>query len=285
VDPLAVSSTSVVLPGRPSIGVHDFGGLGTPVVIVHAAGFCGGAYSPLAGMLRRRHHVWAVDLRGHGRSSVPADGDFGWPSLAADLGAVLAKLDLEPAHLFGHSLGGAVGLLVEADAPGTFKSMYVYEPPVETARPAGDPVAMRLGRMTRQRRREFDSRDEVLAWLADRPPFMAMAPSVLQAYAWYGFEDQGARVRLRCAPENEAQCYETPRKISLADLSAVATPVAVGFGCRDAGATAECAPGIAAGLPNARLIRYPSLNHMGPLEDPSHIASEAMAHYESSVSP
>ena len=51
-----------------TVAVHDLGGNGEPLLICHTTGFCGWAYQPLATALVGRHHVFAVDLRGHGDS-------------------------------------------------------------------------------------------------------------------------------------------------------------------------------------------------------------------------
>lgn len=59
------------------------------------------------------HHVATVDLRGHGRSDKPEDG-YDFPTLCADLVAVLDVLGWDDAVLAGQSTGGnlAVDLAV-----------------------------------------------------------------------------------------------------------------------------------------------------------------------------
>src|SRR3954447_24192407 len=51
--------------------------------------------------------VIAVDLRGHGRSSVP-DGGYTAKQMAADVAALLGQLETGPVVAVGHSMGGAV---------------------------------------------------------------------------------------------------------------------------------------------------------------------------------
>ncbi|MEA2716219.1 MAG: hypothetical protein QOI99_536, partial [Actinomycetota bacterium] len=60
------------------VAVHDLGGDGPPLVLVHATGFCGGVLRPLAAGLGGSFHAWAVDVRGHGASVTPDGLDFGW---------------------------------------------------------------------------------------------------------------------------------------------------------------------------------------------------------------
>ncbi len=61
--------------------------------------------------------VFAIDLPGHGGSSkaVAGDGSVEW--LAESVRGAMAALDIERAHLVGHSLGGAVALQMALDEP------------------------------------------------------------------------------------------------------------------------------------------------------------------------
>ncbi len=54
---------------------------------------------------RSGHRVIAYDARGHGASAPAADGDYSYPRLAADLGAVLDATAMERAVLAGASMG------------------------------------------------------------------------------------------------------------------------------------------------------------------------------------
>ncbi len=71
-------------------------------------------------LLAERHHVVAVDLRGHGWSDVPAPGGDAYDkrTLADDVIALLDVLGLERPVLVGHDWGAWVSLLVAGRAPG-----------------------------------------------------------------------------------------------------------------------------------------------------------------------
>jgi 3-oxoadipate enol-lactonase len=62
------------------------------------------------------YRVISVDLRGHGRSPVPA-GPYSLGELAGDVIAVLDRRGVERASVCGLSLGGMVGLTIAAIAP------------------------------------------------------------------------------------------------------------------------------------------------------------------------
>jgi pimeloyl-ACP methyl ester carboxylesterase len=82
----------------------------TDVVLLHGlAANLAFWYWKLAPALASAHRVLLVDLRGHGRSSMPRTG-YTPAVLAADLKAQLDSLGMPAVHLIGHSFGGRVAL-------------------------------------------------------------------------------------------------------------------------------------------------------------------------------
>ncbi len=73
--------------------------------------------------LSPRHRVICPDLRGHGWSGWPDDGDFHKARLADDAVALLDVLGLPRAHVIGHDWGGWTGLLMALDAPERVQSL------------------------------------------------------------------------------------------------------------------------------------------------------------------
>ena len=78
--------------------------------------------------LARSHRVLAPDLRGFGRSSVPAD-PLGYPwsaaGFAADVAVLVDALGAGPVHLVGARVGAAVGMQLAADRPDLVASLSV----------------------------------------------------------------------------------------------------------------------------------------------------------------
>jgi len=91
-----------------SLHVDDGGrGGGLPVLFVHSfAGSAAHWQAPLA-HLREHRRALAMDLRGHGASAAPENGDYAVPRLAEDIAAVVDALDVERLVLVGHSMGGS----------------------------------------------------------------------------------------------------------------------------------------------------------------------------------
>jgi pimeloyl-ACP methyl ester carboxylesterase len=264
-----------------SLELHDLGGEGPPVLIAHATGFCAGAYAPLVPILAEAHHVWAVDVRAHGRSTTPTDLPLSWGGVVDDVLAAVDAIDAGPVHGLGHSMGGACLLGAEARRPATLRSAFVFEPIVIPAEwndttPGDNP----LSASARRRRGSFGSREEALARYASRPPLGLLRADALAAYVEHGFEDQpDGTVSLRCAPEDEARTYEAPNKPTIAEMEAVSVPVIVAFGTREPYGPQAFAPRVAEALPEGVARPYGHLGHFGPLEDPTTIATDAAAHF------
>ena len=259
-----------------AVAVHDLGGDGPPLLLAHAAGFCGGAYAPLAAGLAGRFHCWALDFRGHGDSLTPIGVDFAWRGLADDVLAVVDHLGLEGAAGFGHSSGGAALLDAEARWPGAFSSLWVFEPIVWPEPPPLPPrVALIEGAL--RRREVFGSRAEAYAHFAAKPPFGSFSPDALAAYVECGFADDGddeGTVRLKCRRESESALYRQGLAHDGFDrLAEVACDVVVALAAGSPAIGEEVARAQAAALPRGRLEVFDGLGHFGPLEDPARVAA------------
>jgi pimeloyl-ACP methyl ester carboxylesterase len=80
-------------------------GSGPPVVLIHGWPLSGASWEKqTAALLAAGHRVITYDRRGFGRSSQPAIG-YTYDTFAADLNAVLTKLNLTKVDLVGFSMG------------------------------------------------------------------------------------------------------------------------------------------------------------------------------------
>lgn len=82
-------------------------GEGKPLIIIPSWSLTGAAYTHQLAALSRSRRVIALDCRGHGESSTPADG-YRVSRLAADLRALTEALDLPEVDLMGHSIGSSI---------------------------------------------------------------------------------------------------------------------------------------------------------------------------------
>lgn len=89
---------------------------GVPLVLLHGGSSRWQWWKWVIDALAERTHVFAPDLRGHGRSTW-TPGHYRLFDYAADIESLLEAVVRVPAVLLGHSLGGAVALIVAAERP------------------------------------------------------------------------------------------------------------------------------------------------------------------------
>ncbi len=110
--------------GRVTIAFTEGPPRGRPLVLIHGVGRNWQDFLPLLPALTRSWHVYAINLRGHGASArVP--GRYASAAYAADVLEFLTHVIARPAVLFGHSLGGIVGMRIAADAPQAVSALIV----------------------------------------------------------------------------------------------------------------------------------------------------------------
>ena len=103
-------------------------GNGDPVVMLHCTSASGSEWSRLGDLLRTDYRAIAPDQWGCGASDGwPGRRPFGLADEAAPVIAILQGLE-RPAHLVGHSYGGAVALRIARTAPDLLASLTLVEP-------------------------------------------------------------------------------------------------------------------------------------------------------------
>ena len=286
-EPCFVESTDGV-----SVATYDFGGEGPLLVLCHATGFCGPMWSPVALALTDRFHCVALDFRAHGRTERPEGVSLAWQGMGRDLLAVIDHMrtvrgdgDDAPVLAVGHSMGGASIVLAELARPGTIARAWALEPilfptPTDVAPDAtleGPVHESPLVAGARRRRPEFESREAAFDRYASRPPFSQIDREVLRLYVDEGFRDlPDGSVRLRCAPEDEAQVFEHSLCGAFEHLDEIQFPFLVA-GSGDGEPPALIADDVVARNGKFELARYSDLTHFAPFEAPARLASDIAA--------
>jgi pimeloyl-ACP methyl ester carboxylesterase len=110
-------------------------GTGAPVVLLHGGSSRWQHLADLVRELAERWHVYAPDLRGHGKSG-HAPRRYRLTDYADDLVAFLERRT-GAAEVFGHSLGGQVAIVAAARRPDLFRALAIGDTPlsVSTLRP------------------------------------------------------------------------------------------------------------------------------------------------------
>jgi pimeloyl-ACP methyl ester carboxylesterase len=237
-------------------------GEGPPLLMVAGTGYPGGTWYPqLLDLLSERHTVITYDHRGTGGTTGEA-GEFSTRTLARDALGLLAALDVAPAHVLGHSMGGRVAQWMALDEPGRVRSLVLAASgpgarPGDLGHTRGVPVAAATGMVEegyeayvrRVQRETFftegfgDAHPDVVEWLAGA--FWAGRPSVRDY-----FQHVAAR-----------QQHDTVDR-----LVDIRQPALVVVGERDThrrgtGSHLEQSQYLATQLPDAHLVVLPGVKH------------------------
>ncbi len=113
----------------------DLDGAGSPIVFLHGLGCAStydyaevAAHGALAG-----HRRILVDLLGAGYSETVAGFDYTPANHAAYLKGFLDRLHLPPYYLFGHSMGGAIAVLLAQQLVQNLRAVILTEPHIDPA--------------------------------------------------------------------------------------------------------------------------------------------------------
>jgi 3-oxoadipate enol-lactonase len=103
-----------------------------PLVLLHALGEDAADWDAVAPVLARGRRVYALDLRGHGRSWWP--GNYSLDLMCADVLRFLDVLGLGRVDLVGHSMGGIVAYLLAEDHPQRVRRLVLEDVPLPRPR-------------------------------------------------------------------------------------------------------------------------------------------------------
>lgn len=92
----------------------------------------------------QQFRVTLYDLRGHGRSEMPASG-YTPAILARDLAKLLDHLEIDKAHLLSHSFGGVVALNFAVDQPDRVRSLVLADTHISAVRHVETPQEWAYG--------------------------------------------------------------------------------------------------------------------------------------------
>lgn len=256
----------------------EWSGAGQPALLVHATGFHGRLWDPIACRLAPARRVIAIDQRGHGDSDKP-EMDYHWRWFARDVACVVRALGLSGAVGIGHSGGAAAIARAELEGPGTFGALVLIEPIIYPPAPRRAPGIDALAAAARRRRMTWESRNQMLASWSGRPPFASWRREVLEAYVTHGARDRpGGAVELKCPGEYEARMFEQSGSLdSFQRLEGLRPPVLLLFGQQSATFTPAQRAVLAARIPRCAVREIPGATHFAPMEEPGRLAEEILA--------
>lgn len=266
------------------IHCSDYAGRGPAVHFLHANGFCGGTYAPFIRHLAGDFRVVASDIRGHGDTRLPVPERIRhWRLFADDLKTFIEAAMTPPVIGMGHSLGAVTTYLAAALYPHLFSRIVLIDPVILPRRYLWMMAAlwrlnrqdrMPLARLARRRKRAFSSRKEaLLRFSSGHGLFRTWQPAFIDAYLGCALRHSpGGAAELKCAPELEAQIYESVPRDVWTYAGRIRCPVLAVRGEH----TDTFLPGPARRLgrhiADCRVVTLPGTGHFLPMEAPEAVA-------------
>jgi haloacetate dehalogenase len=122
--------TAEIKTGDNTIFIRRYG-KGSPLLMVHGFPRTSLMWRYMAPRFANSYTVICVDLRGYGRSGVPASAEDHYPyskrAMANELVAVMDKLGFSKFDLVGHDRGGRVSYRLALDHPEKVQRLAVFE--------------------------------------------------------------------------------------------------------------------------------------------------------------
>ncbi|MCP3665759.1 MAG: alpha/beta hydrolase, partial [Gammaproteobacteria bacterium] len=130
---------------KSKIYIDDGGDGSLSVVFVHALAGNTGQWSAQLSHIRTKRRAIALDLRGHGQSLPPADGDYAIESMVQDIQTVVDQLGIERFILVGHSMGGSVAGAYAGIYPERVAGLLLVDPSGDSTQMPREEVQQYIG--------------------------------------------------------------------------------------------------------------------------------------------
>jgi len=236
---------------------------GEPIILLHGYSDSWFSFSRVLTPLAREARVYALDLRGHGKTDQPAAG-YHMRDLAADVVAFMDAKHIARASVIGHSMGGFVAQQVAAMAPKRVSRLIL----VGTVRKPADLV-------------EFGELEKAVMLLSDPvPDAFAREFQLSTVYTPVGGEfidravEESLRLPARVWKELATGMRATDAAVSLGRSG---IPTLVVRGEKDAYVTAAEADALSKMVAAKRQKTYANTGHAVHWERPAEFASDVVA--------
>lgn len=244
---------------------YEFVGAGPPLLLLAGLASDGASWGPLTPLLAERFRVILIDNRGSGRTR--AGGELTIADMADDARALLDHLDIREASVVGHSLGGALGLILSASHPTRVRRLVTMTTGAVT--PKIHALFADLLRVYREDEPETYFR-LLFQWLFSEP-FFADAASVSAA------AEASAAYPYRQSPDDFARQVAALKTAPKIELAAVRCPVLALAAGRDLLGPPDAVRALHAPIPDHRVEVIENAAHSIHWEAPDDVAQKVLA--------
>lgn len=273
----------VIKAGQVSVLHWNGAAKDAPAVhFAHANGFNALTYRAILGQAAKHFHVWASDLRGHGRTGLPADPKHhpGWQVYAGDLVATLEALKSGPVILAGHSMGATASLMAAIHRPDLVRGLVLADPVIFAPAAHAMGMGMRalglfdrvvpIAKQAERRRPFFAGPEEAFKAYRGRGAFKTWPDAFVHDYLEGGLVETGEprQWRLACAPEWEAANYRASPPFVWHRLSRVRCPVVLLTAEKGSTCRAPAPQLLQLRLAHCDWRQVPGTSHFLPMEAP-----------------
>ena len=142
-----------------------------PVVCVHGYTGSAQAFNALARHIGDRAHIIAPDVRGHGESAWSPEGAYQYKDQAADLAALVDRLELDRFVLIGTSMGGIIAMAYAAQHAARLRGLVIND-----IGPDPEAGSQRITGLVGSRPEDFASLDAAMEYRREVSPITAGRP-------------------------------------------------------------------------------------------------------------
>jgi pimeloyl-ACP methyl ester carboxylesterase len=263
-----------------------FGYAGHPpeILFLHANGLNALTYRTLLEPLGEHYHVVAVDLRGHGRTTLPTPvfGYNSWNRHRDDVIDLITRHFPAAVTIAGHSMGGTVALLTAGVRADLVRGTCLIEPvllPALVTAPFYVPGAALLFTATTPlsrgalgRRNHFDNKEAAFEAYKGRGFFKSWSDDALHDYiedALVACEKGG--FKLACAPFYEARTYSAHAYNVWGALARAPDPIVIMRAEHGSTITPGAARRAVDLRPDVRMAVIEGATHALPMEKPDRV--------------
>jgi pimeloyl-ACP methyl ester carboxylesterase len=265
----------------------EWGDEGPIALLHHANGMCAATWQLVAEQLADTYHVFAIDARGHGDSSAPAElTAYTWNNFCSDLAqvakAILRQTGKRSIALgAGSSFGGITTCLTAARNPDLFDQVIMLDPPLHpddatrerlSIEPSVQTQREGIVEQTLKRQAVWPDRQTAGSKWRTRPAFVNWTDEAFELYLQHALKDDGNQVVLKCRPEVEATVFSITPGLPFLELTqSLKTPVVL-VHAREGFFPRALFEAIAREMPDTDFCDLEG-GHMLPMESPDQVAA------------